>query len=158
MSEVTKTDLPKVPFNLLQVREGFNIRKDMGNIEELANSIAENGVRVPLRGYKVKGEDTYVVVDGHRRYAACKLVVDRTGEMIKVPFLLEPQKYNDEQRILDMFITNDGKELTVLEKAAGIERMINFDWPIDDIAKKIGKSAGYVRRLSSLNTAPKRLT
>jgi len=158
MSEVTKTDLPKVPFNLLLVREGFNIRKEMGNIEELADSIQENGVRVPLRGYKEKGKDSYIVVDGHRRYFACKLVVERTGEMIKVPFMLEPQKYNDEQRIVDMFITNDGKALTVLEKAEGVGRMLNFGWTASDIARKIGKTPGYISRLSSLNTAPRRLT
>lgn len=154
---VTKTDLPKVPFNLLVVREGFNIRKDMGDIEELANSIQENGVRVPLRGYKEKGKDEYIVVDGHRRYEACKLVVERTGEMIKIPMVLEPQKYSDELRILDMFITNDGKQLTVLEKAEGVGRMINFGWKPADIARKIGKSASYISRLQSLLVAPKKL-
>lgn len=160
MSEVTKKDLLMVPVDLIDVEEGFNIRTDMGNLEELADSIQSEGVKVAFRGYKVKlegGEERFKVTDGHRRRAAALIVVERTGEMIKVPFVLEPKHYSNEQRVVDMFLTNDGKTLTVLEKGEGIQRMLNWEWKEAEIARKIGKSAGYVNRLVALMSAPKKL-
>lgn len=157
MSEVKKRDLTMVPFELLVTREGFNVREDMGNIDELAASIKENGVKVPLRGYKEKGADKFYITDGHRRYSACALVVKQTGQSILVPFVLEPQGYNDEQRVLDMFITNEGKPLTPLEQSEGIHRLKNWGYSDADISKKIGKSTVYVWKLSYLYSAPKKL-
>lgn len=157
MAEVKKRDLPMVPFDKLMIKDGFNIRVDMGDIEELAASIKEHGVRVPMRGYKEKGSDIHVIVDGHRRYAALQLIAKESDDTIYVPFVLEPQKYNDEQRIVDMFIMNDGKNLTPLEQAAGVQRLINFGWTEKDVATKIGRSPNYVTKLASLNAAPKRL-
>jgi ParB/RepB/Spo0J family partition protein len=157
MSEVKKRDLPMVPFPLLTVKDGFNIRTDMGDIPGLAASIKENGVKVPLRGYKEKGAENYIVVDGHRRYEALKILAAESSEIIYVPFVLEPQKYNDEQRVVDMFIMNDGKSLTPLEQAEGIKRLQNWGYSDKDIAQKTGRSIAYVGKLASLNSAPKRL-
>lgn len=157
MADVKKRDLSMVPFDKLQVKDGLNIRTDMGDIEGLAASIREHGVKVPLRGYKEKGSDIHVVVDGHRRFEALQLIANSSDEIIYVPFVLEPQKYNDEQRLVDMFIMNDGKALTPLEQAAGVQRLINFGWSEKDIAAKIGKTVAYVSRLSSLSAAPKKL-
>lgn len=146
-----------VPFELLVTREGFNVREDMGNIDELAASIKENGVKVPLRGYKEKGADKFYITDGHRRYEACAIVVEQTGQSILVPFVLEPQGYNDEQRVIDMFITNEGKPLTPLEQSEGINRLKNWGYSDAEIAKKIGKSSVYVWKLAHLYSAPQKL-
>lgn len=157
MANVKKRDLIMVPFENLTIREDFNIRYDMGDIEQLSRSVKEHGVKVPLRGYKEKGEEIYVIVDGHRRFAALKMIVKEITETIYVPFVLEPQKYSDEQRVIDMFIMNDGKSLTPLEQSEGIRRMQNWGYADKDIAQKIGRSAAYVCRLSYLNSAPKRM-
>jgi ParB/RepB/Spo0J family partition protein len=157
MADVKKRDLIMVPFEKLLIIDDFNIRVDMGDIPALADNIKENGIKVPLRGYKEKGEDIYRVVDGHRRHAAIKLLVSDSTEIFYVPFVLEPQKYSDEQRVIDMFIMNDGKNLTPLEQAEGVRRMQNWGYPDKDISQKIGRSIAYVGKLSSLNTAPKRM-
>src|SRR5689334_13723541 len=114
MAEVKKRDLMMVPADNLLLIEGLNIREDMGDLEGLAASIKEHGVKVPLRGYKEKGADRYCVVDGHRRYAALQILASQGVNGILVPFVTEPQKYSDEQRVIDMFIMNDGKNLTPL--------------------------------------------
>lgn len=157
MADVKKRDLTMVPFSNLILREDFNIRTDMGDLRELADSIKENGVKQAMRGYKEKGTEQYIVVDGHRRYAACRLLMEEGSDEILIPFITEPQKYSDEQRVLDMFIMNDGKALNPLEQAAGVQRLLNWGWTGKDIAAKLGKSVQWIDRLSSLATAPKRI-
>ncbi len=151
---VKKTDIWKVPFVNLQLIENFNLRKDYGNIPELAESIRENGVKVPFRGYR-DGE-TYFVIDGHRRYAACQILHEE-GIELAVPFIVEPKGSNAESRIIDMFITNEGKQLTPVEQAEGISRLIAYEWEYNTISKKLGKSEAYIRKLHTLATAPKKL-
>lgn len=153
-SLVTRTDLFRVPASKLKTIEGFNIRQDYGNIAELTESIRENGVKVPLRGYKDK-DGSFIVVDGHRRYQAVKALLEQ-GVEVNVPFILEAKKYSDEQRLIDMFVMNEGKALTTLEQAEGVRRFIAYGYNEKDIAAKLAKSEGYIRKLNSLNTAPKK--
>jgi ParB/RepB/Spo0J family partition protein len=159
MADVKKTDLIKVKYGNLKVIEGNNIRQDYGDIPLLANQILEHGVKVPLQGHREKGTDIFIIKDGHRRYAALTHLKDNglLPEDIWIPFVLEPQKYNDEQRVIDMFILNEGKALTPLEQAEGVRRMQNWGYTDKDIAQKIGRSQAYVSKLSSLNAAPKKM-
>lgn len=158
MLKSLRRDLMMVPYELLVIKEGFNVRYDMGDLEGLANSIEEEGVKEPMRGYKEKGTQNYIIVNGHRRHAAIGIIKQRKpGFSISVPLVPEPQKYSEEQRVFDMFLTNDGKILTPLEQAEGIRRLKNYSYSDAEIAKKIGKSTVYVWKLNSLNTAPKKL-
>lgn len=150
--KVKKGDIWKVPFNLLEIEPGLNIREDMGDIEGLAASIRTNGVKVPMSGYR--NGDKFVIVAGHRRHAACQLLVNE-GVDIVVPFMMETKGTNKEQRILDHFTTNDGKNLNPLEQAEGVKRLINYGWNEKEIAEGIGKSEGYVRKLNALNSQSK---
>jgi len=159
MADVKKKDLILVPYKNLKVIEGFNIRNDYGPLELFAENLLENGVKVPMQGYKEKGTDFYFIKDGHRRYEALKYL-DESGRLpdpFYVQFIVEPQKYNDEQRIIDMFVMNDGKPLTPLEQAEGVRRLQNYGYSDKDIATKTGRSIAYVGKLASLITAPKRL-
>jgi ParB/RepB/Spo0J family partition protein len=157
MANVKNTDLLLVPYEKLKIIEGFNIREDMGDLLALADNIQENGLRDPLRGYKEKGEDVYVVTDGHRRHAAMGLFVPGLSDTYYVAFVREPAKYNDEQRVIDMFIMNDGKPLTPLEQAEGVRRMQAYGYSDAEIGTKISRSPSYVGKLASLAMAPKKL-
>jgi ParB/RepB/Spo0J family partition protein len=153
MADVKKVDLWKVPFSKLKIETGFNIRLDYGDIQELSGSIRENGVKIPLRGYR-EGE-LFVIVDGHRRYRAMQ-VLFKEGIEISAPFVLEPKNYNPERRVVDMFVTNDGKKLTPLEQAWGISRLVDYGWEDDAIAAAIGKHINYVQRLMGLAASPQK--
>lgn len=153
--KVKKADVWKVPFSQIEIEPDNNIRKEAnyGDIPELAESIRENGVLVAMRGYR-KG-DKFIPTDGHRRSAACQLLLDEGIDII-IPFIIEAKGTNLEQRVIDMFITNSGKQLEPLDMAEGIRRLINYGWKEKQIAVKLGKSEGYVRKLNSLNSAPKK--
>lgn len=152
MELVRRTDIYRVPFANLQLVNDFNIRTDMGDIKELAENIKENGVKVPLMGYHKAG--VYYITAGHRRYAACKLLVEQGLTNISVPFMTEPKGTNEEQRIVDTFLTNDGKPLEPLEQAEGVLRLVKGGLSIKQIAKRLGKSDSYVNRLYKLSQSP----
>lgn len=153
--KVKKTDIWKPKFSQIKIEPELNIRTDYGDIKALADNIRENGVKVALRGYR--DGDKFVPVDGHRRTAAAKLLFEE-GLDIEMPFIIEAKGTNQEQRIIDMFITNDGKHLNPLEMAEGIKRLLNYGWKEKEIAAKLSKSEGYIRKLNSLNSAPKKFT
>lgn len=154
--KVKKTDIWKPRYSQIEIDPELNIRVDYGDIYELADNIKENGIKVALRGYR-KG-DKFVPVDGHRRTAACKILFERDGLDVEMPFIIETKGTNAEQRIIDMFITNEGKSLNPLEMAEGIKRLIAYGWEMKEIATKLSKSEGYIRKLHTLNSAPKKFT
>jgi ParB/RepB/Spo0J family partition protein len=152
--EAKRTDMYKVPFSQLRIVEGLNIRKDYGDVESLAESIKENGVKNPLRGYK-KGAD-FFVVDGHRRYAAMELLFN-SGIEITAPFILQEKTTNDVQQVIDMIITNDGKSLTPIEIAEAVRRLFAYGLSEKKIAERLAKSVSYINKLNLLNKAPQKL-
>jgi len=139
----------------LVIVDGFNVRENMGDLKALAGSIMENGVKLPLQGYKLKdkneaGDDVYAITNGHRRYAALESINDPA---IFIPFIVEPRGYKEEDRTFDLLTLNDGKPLGMLEEAEAFRRLMDFGWKEKDIAKKIGKSATHVVNCMLLMTA-----
>jgi ParB/RepB/Spo0J family partition protein len=138
----------------IKIEEGFNVRQDYGDINELAESIKENGVRVPIRGYKKNG--VYWITDGHRRYKAVQLL-DKKGLEVRIPFLADGRESSQEQRVIDMIICNEGKKLNPVEVADAVNRLLNFGYTEGEIHVKTGYSKVYISNLKLLNSAPKKI-
>lgn len=141
---------------LIIADENKNPRTDYGDIEELMNSILENGIRNPLKGYQKDGK--IILKDGHRRMRAVKLALERGKKIEKVPVILEQRPMNDEERTLEYIIFNDGKPLTMLEQSEVINRLLNFGWKTADVVKKTGKARGYIENLILLTRVPMKVT
>lgn len=154
MLDTKRKDLFFVDVRLIEVVKGFNVRKDYGDIQELADSIGEHGVRVPIRAYK-QG-DKFYLVDGHRRLMASKLNL-KEGDEMRIPLILEPRKLSDEQRIVDMIYLNEGKKLNPLEEAEAISRLSKFGLTDTEISKKISKTLVYITNLKLLHQAPEKI-
>ena len=151
---VTKrSDVLHVDPRTIIAEDGFNVRVDYGDIVALSESIAENGVRVPLRGYK-KG-DTYVLIDGHRRLQAVMLLVEQ-GTEIRVPLLTEKNP-SMEQRVIDMYICNDGKKLTPLEEADIVTRLQNLGLTSKEVATKLGCTEAHICNMRAIADLPTKL-
>lgn len=158
MSENKRTDSWSVPYTNLIILPDFNIRTDYGDIPELGADILENGCKLPLSGWRSpEDKDKFIVKDGHRRHEAMKWIYQNHGIDIICRMIPEPQRYNPEDRVFDMFTMNNGKTLTPLEQAEGVQRAINHGYAVADIAKKIGKTDQHVRYLKALNAIPQRL-
>ncbi len=139
--KTTKTDFYNVDPRLIKVVEGFNTRIDYGDLDELKLSIVENGVRVPLRGFK-DGEFFYLN-DGHRRLKAVQLAISEGHDIARVPFISEKKK-SIEQRIFDILLFNDGKQLTPLELGETYHRLVACGYSFTEISVKIGKTVKHV--------------
>lgn len=149
-SRPSRRDLFSIEFKYLKMVDGFNVRYDYGDLNELARSIAENGVKVPLRGYKEQG--FYFITDGHRRYRAMAILHSQ-GIEVRAPFLVETKDYNNEKRTLDLLLTNEGKRLTMLEESEVYARLIGFGWTQTEIHRKTGKSATHISNCVLLMSA-----
>lgn len=156
VKETKKTDILLVDPRNIVVVDGFNVRTDMGDIEALSNSILELGLQVPLIGKKVRGEDKFELVDGHRRFRAIQHLLAKGHDVPYVKVTLFTG--NEEDRVLAMITTGTGqKPLTELEQAEAIKRLINFHYKPEEIARKIGKSVPHIYNMVSLAKATKKI-
>lgn len=128
------------------IRENFNVRTDYGDLDSLALSIIGNGQTVPGK-VDVLADGTFLLTDGHRRFKALQLISEMGDEKPLFKATINSRKITEEQRILQMFTTQDNKPLAGHEVAELIQRLINLGWKQNDIAKKIGKTPSYVSQM-----------
>ena len=147
----TKTgEIKKIALNKIVVREGFNVRQDLGNLDELAQSILENGQSVPGR-VDILEDGTFSLVDGHRRYNAMLLLEEQGHEPMFLA-IVNGTRTTEEQRIIQMFTTQDNKPLESHEVAELILRLVNLGHTQKSVAQKIGKTIAYVSDMLSYAT------
>lgn len=151
-TELEKKPYHMVPVNMIVVDEKLNPRQDYGNVEELMNSIAENGIRNALKGFQKEGK--IYLREGFRRMRAVKLAIEKGFDIQRVPVLIEERLMSEEERTLEFLINNDGKPFTMLEQSEVIRRLLNFGWKVTDIVKKTGKARGYIDNLILLTKTP----
>lgn len=127
-----------------------NPRMDWGDLEGLATSIQEAGLKVPL--IVEKRVDGHYLVDGERRLRALKsLMKDGTWDEEVSVQVLEESSVSEDLILLSMILSNDGKPFMPLEESIAFLGLKNLGMSVSDIAKKIGKSTSYVNdRLSLL--------
>lgn len=140
-------EIVKIPLNKIIIRDGFNVRVEYGDIKELANSILENGQTLPGRVDVLK-DGTFVLTDGHRRFEALKLL-EKDGHEGFFKAIVNTAKTTEEQRIIQMFTSQDNKPLMQHEVAELIKRLSNLGNNNKTIAKKIGKSDSYISLMLS---------
>lgn len=154
--KTTKSDVLKVDPRNLILRDDFNVRSDMGDLNALMESILATGLQVPLKAKKIVNSDQYEVVDGHRRLTAIKMAIEQGHEILYVQVM--PFVGNEEEQVMSMLVTGVGqKPLTEIEQAEAIKRLTNFGHRVEDIAKKMGKSLPHVYYLVKLSKLPQKV-
>jgi len=131
-----------------------NVRTDMGDIPLLAKQIKENGVLMPCKGLKKDG--MVYLTDGHRRFKACSLILEETGDITFMPFILE-NGITEEKRIMEMILCNEGKPLNPVEQADAVFRLVDCGMDEEAIRNKTGFSNTYMSNLKMLYNAPTKI-
>lgn len=156
MEEIKRGNLYQVPLSRLKLLDDFNDRQDYGTIEEmneLAESIYKVGVQNPIKGFK--DGDFYVVISGHRRMKAGEMIRKKYAKETVYPLITYPQKAGMKEYLIDTLLTNSGKDLTPLEKASAVDKLLGTMATIEEIAEALGGvSTVYVRNLAALWKAP----
>lgn len=144
-----------VPIGVVEVDKGFNNRRSLGDITELADSIKSVGLLQPLLVWKrpINGAVTepkgYLhVIAGHRRLAASK-----QAGLTQVPVIIVEQ---DEKSRLESLLVENLHRLDIdpLEEADGYKRLLAFGLAQKDIAAKVGRSPAHVSKRLSLLELP----
>lgn len=127
-----------------------NLRGSVGDVAELARSIAGIGVIEPLLVTPVEGEpDRFFIVAGHRRHAAAL----RAG-VPALPCLVRDM--TDAERIEVMLVENLQRSgITPLAEAAGYFHLVgDHAYAIRRLAKQVGRSERHVRARLALLELP----
>jgi len=152
-----RSDIHRVDPRQLTIKAGWNMREEtpelLAHIDELAQSIAEVGVKNPIQ---IKLEDGKMVVKaGHCRTRATMRAIEHYKADIKTVPVVSVDRYaGDEELILEQVITNSGKPLTPIEEAKVYKKLLDFGWSQTDLAKKTGRSQGRISQLLNLLTLP----
>lgn len=158
-------DLWMCPIGDIRIIDGFNVRSENAeyadHIEYLTESILANGFYrdKPLSGYVARedGKNVIKVVDGHSRLKAAFKAIERGAEISVLPVVTKPAGTNPEDLLVGLVVSNSGKPLSPIEKAAVCKRLIGFGMDEKTIAKRLGMTTGYVFDLLTLIGSPREL-
>lgn len=115
-------------------------RKDLGNIEELSNSISEHGLLSPII-VECLSRNRYRIIAGERRYTACKKSGLRT-----IPCLVRTV---EEHRRLEIQLVENlhRKDLHPIEEALSYKKlMMNHGLGQRELSRRVGKSASGINQ------------
>jgi ParB/RepB/Spo0J family partition protein len=147
-------ELQQIPLGAIKAPEILNIRLDYGEIQELALSILNTGLQQPLTVQANESEPgTFTVLDGFRRMRALKSLGTDAPEM--VPCLI--REMNPVESLYLQCTGNAGKNLLPMELAELCRRLEEAGEPLELIAKKTGKSKGYIDSIINLAYAPENI-
>lgn len=127
-----------------------NPRKDVGDVTELAKSIAINGIMQNLT--VVPAADGYKALIGHRRLAAAKMAGLETVPCI----VLEDLSYQEQIAIM-LEENMQRQDLTIPEQAESFQLMLDLGATIHDLKETTGFSESTIRHRLNLAKLDKEL-
>jgi len=135
---------------IVSLNADTNIRTSMDDekLRELAESMKSLGQIQPITvlegGFKKDGTRSYRVITGHRRVEAAKLLGWNEVRALR-------RKIRIEDFPLSQLVENLQREnMNPIDEATAISQLLKLGYTLQDIAKKIGKSEGYVSQRTSL--------
>ena len=143
--ESTSTEINRLPLTALQAGK-YQPRQKMeaGALQELAESIREQGVMQPLL-VRLVGTGKYEIIAGERRFRAATI-----AGLTEVPVLVSGA--NDQAAAAMALVENMQREdLNPLEESQGLARLIEeFGFTHEQAAKAVGKSRSAITNLLRL--------
>lgn len=148
LSKPNKTVGKIIAINLLEPNPE-QPRVEIGNLEELSDSIREKGILEPILVKPDRLTGNYLIIAGERRWRAANLAGLREVPCIELDI--------DAQSIAEIALIENlqRKDLTVWEEADGLAALREkFGYKHEEIAKKISKSRSTVTELLSIAGIP----
>ncbi len=144
-SSISSIPLSRVVAGVYQPRKLFSEEE----LQELADSIKENGLIQPILVRKSEETGQYEIIAGERRYRASKML-----GLTSIPAIVK--KINNHEALELGLIENiQRSDLTLMEEAAGYKQLMDdFSYTQDQVAKKTGKSRPHIANLLRLLQLP----
>ncbi|MBO0847842.1 MAG: ParB/RepB/Spo0J family partition protein [Pseudonocardia sp.] len=125
-----------------------NIRSDLGDLRELAESIRHEGVLVPLMAEDGRGT-CLQLLHGHRRWAAAQLAGVR-----RVPVVIVDPHDTDEA-ILVMLAEDKKRAVSPEDRGRAVVQLrTEFGYTWEGVAARLGVSVGTVRNWADRHAGP----
>lgn len=125
-----------------------NPRQDLGDLEELADSIKANGVMQNLTVVPNEGGKGFLVIIGNRRLGAARM-----AGLTELPCVVSSMDHK--AQISTMLMENmQRQDLTLYEQAKGFQMMMDLGFTTKEIGEKTGFSEKTVKdriKLTKLN-------
>ena len=146
---MTTTYLPDVAITTIRPH-GANPRRNVGDVAELAASIAAHGLLEPLVVAPMNGSE-YRLIAGHRRLAAAK-----HAGLTTVPALLREDLDTPPTQLEAMLVENTQRvDLTPAEEAAAYKQLVAFPgYTATKAAKATGRSVKTVKSRLAIAELP----
>lgn len=150
----TKTATPAAPeLRTLDlgdlVEHPKNVRRDVGDVTELAASITEQGVLEPLI-VTPNNDGTYTLIAGHRRLAAARIAC-----VTDVPCIVRHDLADEADVITAMLVENGHRaDLTPVEEAAAYQQLLDLGATTAQVAKRTGRAKTTVTSRLTLMRLP----
>lgn len=143
---IVNLEIHSVQVNPRQPRSNFNKE----NLQDLANSIKEQGVIEPILVRMRSGK--YELVAGERRLRAAKL-----AGLAMIPSIIK--EFSDQQSLELAIVENLQREdLNAMDEAQGYNKLITeFNLTQEEVAKKIGKNRSTIANMLRLLSLPEKV-
>lgn len=131
-----------------------NVRRDVGDLTELAASIRARGIDTPLTvaplAVTADADVRWVIVAGHRRHAAAVKL-----KLASVPAIIRADLTDPADQIIAMMSENAQREqLTAAEEAAAVQGMLDLGLTVGSISDSLGVSKTKVRARAKIAGLP----
>lgn len=142
-----------VSLNIEDVISNPQVRKTFRQIEELASSIKEFGLQQPIT-VTIKNENgKYVIIQGERRWRACKLAGLKTIDAI-----IRETPSDDIQRSFIQLTENIQRDdMDPIEIGKAIHLLHEQGVKLSEISLRLGKHKSYATRMNELAALPEEL-
>lgn len=132
--------------SLSQIIETGNVREDYRDIEELAQSIKDNGLMQPIvvkrAGLTSEGIPQFELVAGNRRKRALEYLCSKGDDFSMVDAVI----ITGDKLTLQLIENIQRSDLTSAERENGVFEMLNTGLSQREIAAKLAKSEQWVSR------------
>lgn len=140
INKTTKKDMYNIDPHNIVVQDNFNCRIDF-DLDELKDSIRENGVKNPISVIPFKdehGNEKYRLVDGERRYRATMALISEGVDIMRIPALFLSKSLKPDELLIEQLIRNEGKKFSEYEMGIAFRKFIDLGYEPNEIVKKLG--------------------
>lgn len=153
---IKRADASKIRYADIYLEPGLNWRdyEDPDFKEDLDSLVRhmEGGGPVPALEVRPREEGGVWVVDGHRRYMAYGILIERGKPIEWIPIVQFDG--NDVKRMARVATSQEGRKLKPMEIAEGYRRLHAYGVSPDDIAELVNKTRQHVDQMLVLANAP----
>lgn len=142
-----------VKLSIAEVVSNPQVRKHFKGIESLADSIKEFGLQQPINVSPRNSEGKYVILQGERRWRACKLL-----GLTQIDCVIRENPKDEINRILSQLTENIQRdEMDPVDLAMAFKSLVDYGLKATDIATALGKNRSYVSVYLALTDMPAEL-